>query len=164
MTPKNIALLVGAGVLLSGMVWDQMRRSPAVQVPLTFERLATAFNEHDASGIMACVDRSYDFTGKWPNIFSDEKKARGLAQQGLAMAFLRAGQDPVTMAWTLEKMTVNSDGTVQATVSMKLSGGLFTNAIPELTHHQFSLVQAGWISGRYRIDNHAPFVLHAPEL
>lgn len=164
MTPRKIALLVGAVALVVFIIWDQLRRAPAVQVRLTFERLATAFNEHDASGIMACVDRSYDFTGKWPNIFTDAKKARGLAQQGLAMAFLRAGQEPVTMSYTIEKLTVNEDGSVKATVSMKLAGGLFTNAIPELTHHQFSLVKAGWISGRYRISDHAPFVLNAPEM
>ncbi len=164
MSPKKISLIIGAVALVAFMVWDQARRTPAVQVPATFTRLATAFNEHDASGVMACVDRSYDFAGKWPSIFPDQTKARGLAQQGLAFAFLRAGQDPVTMTWTLERFTAQPDGSVQAVVSMVVQGGMFTGAIPALSHHRFTLVKGGWISGRYRISDHAPFVLNAPEM
>ena len=93
MTPKKIAFIAGTVSLVVFIIWDQQRRSPELQVPATFARLATAMNEHDASGVMACVDRSYDFTGKWPNLFPEPTKARGLAQQGLAFAFLRAGQD-----------------------------------------------------------------------
>lgn len=164
MSPKKIALIAGTVSLVVFVIWDQQRRTPELQVPATFARLATAINEHDASGVMACVDRSYDFTGKWPNLFPDEKKARGLAQQGLAFAFLRAGQEPVTMTWTLEQLKPQPDGTVQALVSLDVKGGLFTNAVPALSHHRFTLVKGGWISGRYRISDHAPFTLNAPEL
>lgn len=164
MTPKKIVLLTGAVALAIFVVWDQLRRTPEIQVPLTFTRLATAINDHDASGVMACVDRSYDFTGKWPSIFPDEKKARGMAQQGLAMAFLRVGQEPVTMSWTLDKVVPQTDGSVQAEVSLTVAGGMFTHAIPPLAHHRFTLVKAGWLSGRYRISDHAPFALNAPEL
>jgi hypothetical protein len=157
-------LIIIGGVVLLGVIvlYERYRRSPDVQVPATFARLAQAFADHDAADVLACVDRSYDFSGKWPEVFPDPATARGLAQRDLGRAFLFQAQEPIAMTWTLHHQQPMPDGSIRATVSLRITGGLFSHAIPELRQHQFILRRGSLLTGRYRILDHAPFTLSVP--
>ena len=155
----GISLLV-LGVVLAG--WLAYLRRPAVQVPATFERLALAFADHDAADVLAVVDRSYDFSSKWPQLFPEPQAARSQAQRLLALAFLHHRQDELTCTWKLDRFSVRDDGTVDAIVFLQVDGGLFTKAVPPLRQHRFVLVRGSWLTGRYRIADHAPFTLTVP--
>lgn len=160
---KRNLLIAAAVVLVLLLGYDQYRRQASIQVPATFARLQEAVVDHDASGVLACVDRSYDFSGKWPRLFPDPQTARGDAQRLLALAFLHGRQDELTCEWTLHGMTPRPDGSIQALVSLTVSGGPFSRAVPALVRHPFILVRGGWLSGYYRITDHAPFELTVPE-
>ncbi len=160
---KRLLLSAGLVLLVLVVIWDQRRRAPEVQVPATFARLAAAVADHDAAGVMASVDLGYDFAATWPAIFPAPEQARATAQRYLALAFLQQREQPVTMTWTLHGMQVLPDGSVQAEVSLQVSGGLFTTAIPPLTRHRFHLVRSSPLTGRYRIRDHAPFALTLPD-
>ena len=164
---KRYVIIVAGIMVVMFVAWDQWRRQPEIQVPATFARLAEAFADHDASGVMTCVDRQYDFTGKWPELFPDQSKARGEAQRLLAMAFFQTRTDQLQVVWHLDDLQIQADRSVLALVSVRVSsdgGGLFARAVPPLQRHQFRLVKGGVISGRYRIADHAPFVLNVPSL
>ena len=162
MWSKRNWLLLATAVILALVTWDQWRRQPAVQIPATFARLEQAIADHDAADVMACVDRRYDFHAHWPELFADQEKGRSDAQRLLALAFLHIGREEVTMRWTLDAMDVHADGGVQALVTLTVTGGPFTKAMPPLSHHAFLLRRSGWISGYYRIIDHAPFALDVP--
>jgi hypothetical protein len=144
------------------VAWLAYRRQPAMQVPATFERLATAFADHDAADVLAVVDRGYDFNAKWPHLFPEPQTARGQAQRLLALAFLHHRQDQLTCTWTLEKFTEQADGSIEAIVTLQVDGGLFAAAVPPLRQHRFVLVRGSWLMGRFRIADHAPFTLTVP--
>lgn len=162
MPMKRYLLIGGAVAFLGVVIWDQWRRQPSVQIPATFARLAGGIADHDAADVMACVDRGYDFHAHWPEIFPEPTTARSDAQRLLALAFLHTGRDELVMTWTLDGMQVQSDGSVRATVTLTVTGGPFTQALAPLSHHQFTLRRSGWISGNYRINDHAPFPLNVP--
>ena len=150
-------LLVVSGLVLAG--WLIYLRQPAVQVPATFERLALAFADHDAADVLAVVDRGYDFTGKWPQLFPEPQAARSQAQRLLALAFLHHRQDDLTCTWKIDSYSVRNDGMVEASVTLQVDGGLFAQAVPPLRQQRFVLVRGSWLTGRYRIADHAPFTL-----
>ena len=159
--PIAISLLV-LGVVLVG--WLAYLRQPAVQVSATFERLALAFADHDAADVLAVVDRSYDFSSKWPQLFPESQAARSQAQRLLALAFLHHRQEDLTCIWKLESYSERDDGTVEAFVTLQVDGGLFAKAIPPLRQHRFVLVRGSLLTGRYRIADHAPFTLTVPAM
>lgn len=162
MTRRRMVVIAVCVLTFVIVLYEQHRRSPEVQVPLTFARIAQAIADHDAADLMACVDREYDFTGKWPQVFPDPTVARGNAQRDLGRAFLAQLQEPLTMTWTLHSQQTMPDGSIRAVVSLKVSGGLFSRVIPELHQHQFILRRGSLLTGRYRIRDHAPFTLDVP--
>ena len=161
MSRRRIA--IASLVVVVGLAsWLAFNRQPAVQVPATFERLALAFADHDAADVLAVVDRSYDFSGKWQQLFPEPQAARGQAQRLLALAVLHHRQDDLTCTWQLDSYSVRNDGSVEARVTLQVDGGLFAKAIPPLRQHRFVLVRGSWLTGRYRIADHAPFTLTVP--
>ena len=159
---KRYLLIAGAVGFLALVIWDQWRRQPSVQIPATFARLAQGIADHDAADVMACVDRTYRFHEHRPELFADPSTARGDAQRLLALAFLRTGRDELATAWALDGMQVQPDGSVRALVTLIVTGGPFTQTMPPLSRHAFTLRRSGWISGHYRITDHAPFPLNVP--
>ncbi len=162
--PRRTVLIVLAILVVMFLAWDQWRRRPAVQVPGLFIRLAQAVDDRDAADVLLCVDQDYDFAGKWPDLFTDPKRARGEAQRLLALAFFHTRSEDVRCTWTVHAFTAQVDGDVSADVSLSVTGGPFTEAMPALSHHAFTLRRGSWITGRYRIADHAPFALRVPAM
>ena len=159
---KRYLFIAGLAALVVLAIWDQWRRQTSVQIPATFARLAQGIADHNAADVMASVDRSYNFHLKWPELFADPSKARSDAQRLLALAFLHTGRDELAMQWALDGIQEQPDGSIRALVTLKVSGGPFTQAMPPLSRHTFMLRRSGWLSGHYRITDHAPFTLNVP--
>ena len=154
-----LALLV-----IAGGAYEWSRRQPANQIPALFARLETAFQDKDASAVMACVHRDYDLAGTWPQLLQNREHARGDAQRFLAQAFLLSRDEPITASVTMTSWNLLPDGSASAVINLGIQGGPFSSAVPLLSNHRFLVKKSSWMTGTWAITGHDPIAANLPSL
>jgi hypothetical protein len=179
--PRTTVGRVGlAGLALVGIClgwWLHLRR-PEVQVPATFARLAEAFADNDAAGVVATLHPDYDWQAAWPTVFNhqDDLKAmlgksndpeldrpRGLAKAALRQWFIQHITNRLELTWTVREWRANDDGTITcfADLSLNAANGSLVKIDPPLQRHRFVLAGYG-IGPRLRILSHERIPVQLP--
>ena len=159
LVPTILVLVVGI------LAWQWWQRRPVIQIPRLFARLEAAFQDKDASEILACIHPEYDLAGTWPQVLQDKEHARGDAKRILAQVFLMSRDEPITATVTLvtwKPVPGDARGGAEAVINLAIQGGLFTSAVPLLSNHRFTVRPASWFTGIWAITGHDPIPVNLP--
>ncbi len=159
MTTRQM-LILGVALTALLVVEEVWRRDPERQVRASVARLAQAFHERDASGVMAEVHADYPVTSLWPDLFNapEPAVARAEAKRLLAAVFFQSRDQEVACVATIVSLEV-TEPVIVARLDLAVTGGMFGQAVPMLTGHRFTLSRASGLTGRWAIIGHDPITL-----